>query len=120
MSGVITYHLNWRYVFYVQIITCGLMVLAVILFFRETRGSVLLSRKAKAINKWYEEREEAGHVGVVMPRDDGKTEVQRIRWKVKSDDERESISKMIKISVTRPFCMSASLIMRMRSSTDRR
>jgi hypothetical protein len=32
-----------------------------------------------------------------------KTESQRIRWKVKSDEERESISKMIGISVYRPF-----------------
>ncbi len=32
-----------------------------------------------------------------------KLESQRIRWKVKSDEERESISKMIGISVYRPF-----------------
>ncbi|KAI9732738.1 MAG: hypothetical protein M1818_007472 [Claussenomyces sp. TS43310] len=88
------------------IITCGLMVLAVTVFFRETRGSVLLSRKAQCLNKWYEEREEAGYVGFLMPLGDGKAEVQRIRWKVKSDEERESLSKMIKISIGRPFCES--------------
>ncbi len=42
-------------------------------------------------------------MGFDMPIGLEKTESQRIRWKVKSDEERESISKMIGISVYRPF-----------------
>ena len=104
-SGFIAQHLSWRWVFYVQVIDCGLIILLVMLFFKETRGSVLLSRRAKALNSWYEAREQKGLVGFDMPIEvDGKKRSQRIRWKVKSDEERESIGKMIGISVYRPFC----------------
>lgn len=79
----------------------------VVLFFKETRGSVLLSRKAKAINKWYENLEEAGYYGVMMPSSSGSENgaLQRIRWKVKADEERSSLLTMIKISLHRPFHM---------------
>jgi multidrug resistance protein len=104
VSGFITQNIHWRWVFWVQVITVGLLVSAVILFFKETRGSILLSRKAECLNRWYEEREKAGYVGFEMQAADGETkEIQRIRWKVKSDEERESLQKMIGISVYRPF-----------------
>jgi hypothetical protein len=91
-------------VFWVQVITTGLVVGAVSLFFRETRGSILLSRKARVLNAWYEERESLGYIGFEMPIGSSeKTKNQRIRWRVKSDEERESIAKMITISVYRPF-----------------
>ena len=80
------------------------MILAVTIFFKETRGSVLLSRKAKLLNSWYEAREKVGLVGLdVSIGCEGKKQSQRIRWKVKSDEERESLAKMIGISVYRPF-----------------
>lgn len=104
-SGFIAQNLSWRWVFYVQSITCGTLILLVIVFFKETRGSVLLSRKARELNRWYERRETAGYVGFELPSaDGGKKEKQRIRWKVKSDEERESLGKMIGISLYRPFC----------------
>lgn len=105
VSGFIAQNVHWRWVFWVQVITCGILVAAVTIFFKETRGSILLSKKARCLNKWYEAREEAGFVGFDMQVFPGseKTESQRIRWKVKSDEERESISKMIGISVYRPF-----------------
>jgi hypothetical protein len=89
-------------VFWVQVITCGILVSAVTLFFKETRGSILLSKKARCLNRWYEEREAAGYIGFDMPVSPGseKTGSQRIRWKVKSDEERESISKMIGLSTS--------------------
>lgn len=105
ISGFIAYNTDWRWVFWLQVITCGVVMAAVAIFFKETRGSILLSRKAAALNKWHEAREQAGYFGFEMPISPGseKTELQRIRWKVKSDEERESISKMIGISVYRPF-----------------
>jgi hypothetical protein len=39
-------------------------MIALVLFFKESRASVLLSRKAKALNKWYEQLEQAGYYGV--------------------------------------------------------
>ena len=104
-SGFIAQHVSWRWVFYVQVISCGFLILLVTVFFKETRGSVLLSRRAGILNKWYEAREKVGLVGFAMPvgQDGTKKESQRIRWKVKSDEERESLAKMIGISVYRPF-----------------
>ena len=103
-SGFIAQNLSWRWVFYVQVIADGLIILMVAVFFKETRGSVLLSRRARALNKWYAAREQAGYNGFNI-HIEGKVEKQsqRIRWKVKADEERESLAKMIGISVYRPF-----------------
>jgi hypothetical protein len=104
VSGFIAQNTHWRWVFWVQVIIIGPLVSAMILFFKETRGSVLLSQKAECLNHWYEEREKAGYVGFEMPGANGNlTETQRIRWNVKSDEERESLRRMIGISVYRPF-----------------
>ena len=104
-SGFIAQHLLWRWVFYIQVMTCGFLILLVTAFFKETRGSVLLSRKAHVLNKWYEAREQAGFIGFDMPSETDKARKtsQRIRWKVKADEERESLAKMIGISLYRPF-----------------
>ncbi|KAF4548099.1 Efflux pump-like protein 5 [Elsinoe fawcettii] len=102
ISGFIAANTTWRWIFYFQVIMCGVMMCLIVLFFKETRGSVLLSKKSKAINKYYEELEALGITGVVL--DTGNHEaIRRIRWKVKSDEERSSIVKMISISVYRPF-----------------
>lgn len=105
VSGFIAENTTWRWVFWLQVITCGILIAAVALFFKETRGSILLSRKAKALNQWIEECEKAGFIGFDISVSPGseKTESQRIRWKVKSDEERVSLSQMIGISVYRPF-----------------
>ncbi|KFX91100.1 hypothetical protein V490_06072, partial [Pseudogymnoascus sp. VKM F-3557] len=109
VASPIAQHLPWRWVFWIQAITCGAVVLAVILFLKESRGSVLLSKKAEALNKWYETREAAGYVGFEMPDPSGSGEVpQRVRWLVKEDEERESLLKMMKISVWRPIHLLAT------------
>lgn len=104
-SSFIAQHLSWRWVFYVQTIDGGLLILAVIFFFKETRGSVLLSKKAKVLNTWYQAREDAGYVGITMPATavSEKKQYQRVRWKVKADEERDTIMVMIGISLFRPF-----------------
>jgi len=66
----------------------------------------LQSKKAKCLNAWYEARERGGYFGFDMTAGEGaerREESQRIRWLVKSDEERESIHKMVGISVYRPF-----------------
>ncbi|KAF2109144.1 major facilitator superfamily domain-containing protein [Lophiotrema nucula] len=105
VCGFIAQNTTWRWIFYMQTITCGAMVALICLIFKETRGSVLLSRKAKTLNKWYEAREAAGYYGFNMPdeKEPGKLVSQRIRWKVKADEERSSLGKMIAISLYRPF-----------------
>ncbi|KAF2140921.1 uncharacterized protein K452DRAFT_251723 [Aplosporella prunicola CBS 121167] len=103
--GWIAERTTWRWIFYMQTILDGALMVVVCICFQETRGSVLLSRKAAALNKWYEAREQAGYFNLDMPLE---TELlkkipQRIRWKVKADEERASLSTMIGISLYRPF-----------------
>ena len=88
-------------------------MLVIVFFFKESRGSVLLSRKAKALNRWYEELEACGYYGFIIPTNgsspagaagaDTSKVPQRIRWRVRSDEERSSLLKMISISLYRPF-----------------
>lgn len=111
VSGFIAQHTNWRWIYYLQIITNGVVWVYIFFFFYETRGSILLSKKAKTLNKWYDQLEASGYYGVMMPVTDesasseksGHTSPQRIRWKVKADEERSSITQMISISLYRPF-----------------
>ncbi|KAK5000066.1 hypothetical protein LTR66_001013 [Elasticomyces elasticus] len=108
VCGFIAQYTTWRWIFYLQVITCGITMIFIVFFFKETRGSVLLSRKAKALNKYYEALEAAGYVGVNMPvscssGDSQEYSLQRIRWKVKSDEERGSLAQMVSISLYRPF-----------------
>lgn len=104
VCGFIAQNLSWRWIFYMQAILNGAAVALICVTFKETRGSVLLSRKARTLNKWYAAREEAGYYTVDMPSADGKDAIpQRIRWKVKEDELRASLSSMIRTSLFRPF-----------------
>ncbi|KKZ66408.1 hypothetical protein EMCG_07912 [[Emmonsia] crescens] len=106
ISSFMVHHISWRWVYYMQAILSAVVTVAVMVFFNETRGNVLLSRKAQVLNKWYEKLEKAGYVGVdmlVAGEEGGVRQSRRIRWKVKSDEERESIVKVVTISLYRPF-----------------
>ena len=91
-------------IFYVHAIIIAMLFLLIILVFKETRGSVLLSRKASELNKWYEKREALGYYGCDMVIA-GKPHTQRIRWKVRADEERASLKIMIATSCYRPFAL---------------
>lgn len=104
LAGVIVTHTSWRWIYYSHAIVSAVFVVIIFFFFKETRGSVLLSRKAKTLNAYYEQLEKAGHHGVFMSSDDSSEKlVKRIRWKVKTDEQRDSLATMIQISVYRPF-----------------
>lgn len=107
ISGFIEMRVSWRWIYYSQAIASAVFLLLLFFFLKETRGSVLLSRKAKVLNRYYEKLEKAGYYGVVFSAEDAveKQRVQRIRWRVKSDEERETVVKMISISCYRPFRM---------------
>lgn len=117
---------RWKWVFWHQVVMGGVMILFLVVFFRESRGSVLLSRKARALNKWYEQLEAEGYFGVwdlgvaedgtallrgVSDEEKGPIDkhrqpragLKRIRWLVKEDEERASLGRMIAVSVSRPF-----------------
>jgi multidrug resistance protein len=109
VSGFVAQNTSWRWIFYMQAIADGIMVALICVTFKETRGSVLLSRKASILNKYYEARESAGYFGYNMPVSEEKlssastTVSQRIRWKVKADEDRASLTRMISLSLYRPF-----------------
>ncbi|KAI0102654.1 major facilitator superfamily domain-containing protein [Nemania sp. FL0031] len=124
---------TWKWVFWHQVIADFVLMIAVVSFFKESRGSVVLSKKAKALNQWYDELEKQGFVGVWFQEEDVPLDLQqsptelpedrekrpslsmaapfsaeglrlrRIRWKTKADEERGSIMTMISTSLTRPF-----------------
>ncbi|KAK0712836.1 major facilitator superfamily domain-containing protein [Lasiosphaeria miniovina] len=120
----------WKWVFWHQVIAGAVVMLALVVLFRESRGSVLLSRKARALNKWYEQLEAEGFYGIWLKPEPGESltalteqavspslsqvvlevapatwPLRRIRWLVKEDEERSSVTKMITISVYRPFLL---------------
>ena len=104
VSGFVNEGAGWRWVFYVHGIVVGVLTVAAVLLFKETRGDVLLSRKAKVLNQWYKELENAGVQGVVFEVNSsdlgGRPKApERIRWKVKSDEERASLGTTIAISL---------------------
>ena len=107
VSGFIAQHTTWRWIFYLQIIIDGFLMVLIVFFFKETRGSVLLSRKAQRLNKYYDALEAAGYYGVVFAADEEKQPrtIERVRWKVLADEERSSITTMIKVSLYRPAAM---------------
>lgn len=53
----------WKWVFWHQVIMSTIVIGALALLFKESRGSVLLSRKAKMLNHWYEALEDSGLYG---------------------------------------------------------
>ncbi|GKT65152.1 major facilitator superfamily transporter [Colletotrichum tofieldiae] len=130
----------WKWIFWHQVIIDTVLVIALAVLFEESRGSVILSRKAKALNDWYQAREESGYFGVWpegtaakngdtdTTSDSGDSQPcscsgpekscpiyrssrpcsarfkpQRLRWLVKEDEERASLSKLVSASVWRPF-----------------
>ncbi|KAI5475623.1 hypothetical protein MNV49_001133 [Pseudohyphozyma bogoriensis] len=80
LMGFVGQYCGWRWIIYIDVIVSGLLSLALIFLTQETRGSVLLSRRAKKL------REEKNDP----------------RIQCRSDAERASLLILIKISMTRP------------------
>ncbi|KAK4225419.1 major facilitator superfamily domain-containing protein [Podospora fimiseda] len=111
----------WKWVWWHQVLMGGLLMIALVIFFRESRGSVLLSRKARKLNQWYEAMENSGQYGVLIketitPETNGDSEdlqppgittfnLKRIRWTVKDEASILSLHQMLTTSVTRPFLL---------------
>ncbi|PCG88223.1 Major facilitator superfamily domain, general substrate transporter [Penicillium occitanis (nom. inval.)] len=104
IAGNIAARTSWRWIYWSHGIVSAGFVIFMYFFLKETRGSILLSRKARALNKWYDSLEKAGYYGLLLPSEEPEQRVvRRIRWKVKADEERQSIVQMISVSCYRPF-----------------
>ncbi|KAK5992985.1 Major facilitator superfamily multidrug transporter NAG4-like protein [Cladobotryum mycophilum] len=117
----------WKWSFWVQVILNGTTVAAFLAFFTESRRCVILSKKAKALNQWYEKLETHGAYGLWVDRDLAMTssasssltsftldssdkidatpegQLRRVRWVVKEDEQRASLGRIVATSVKRPF-----------------
>ncbi|GAA5871883.1 hypothetical protein JCM3774_000717 [Rhodotorula dairenensis] len=81
VSGYIELKKGWRWIEWVQMMFAGIMAVLIILFTRETRGSVILSRRARKMRK----------------------ETGDPRYQCRSDAERASLAVLIRVSMTRPL-----------------
>lgn len=73
--------LGWRWIQYIQAIYTGAGFIVLFIFLKETRGSVLLTRRAEKLRK----------------------ETGDQRYKARAEAERASIAILIKNSLTRPL-----------------
>ena len=104
ITGFIAHRTNWRWIHYSVAIMSFCLLLILFFFLKETRGNVLLSRKANALNRYYEALESAGCEGVIFEENmTALSPTRRIRWKVREDEERRSILEMLSFSSIRPF-----------------
>ncbi|KZF26936.1 MFS general substrate transporter [Xylona heveae TC161] len=98
VSGIIAFHLQWRWVFYVQAISCGSLTLISAIFFQETRENVLLSRNARALNQWYAKCQTLGMRGLNV---DG--QLQQVQWSIATKEDSVSLASLLRISLSRPL-----------------
>lgn len=99
IGGLIVDRADWRWIFWSHAIVLAILMLCMVVLFKETRGSVLLSRKAKKINQYYDKLDEytrQNFPGHAQPS-------RNIRYKVASDENRATVGRMIYLSITTPF-----------------
>ncbi|KAM3442709.1 hypothetical protein MY4824_000850 [Beauveria thailandica] len=125
----------WQWTFWHQVIMDAVLMGFLVVFFKESRASVLLTQKAKILNDWYGKLEHSGIHGVWISREnvnvasssevwlsqcpgsesddmycqeDTQThslELRRIRWVVKADELRPTLKDLITTSIRRPFAL---------------
>ncbi|KDN37818.1 MFS general substrate transporter [Tilletiaria anomala UBC 951] len=100
---IVPSHLGWRFVFWWQSILGAVVFLAMLLLMRETRGTYLLSRRAKRLTK------QSMHQYQQQEQSSGKADEESSRrpgymtYRCRADDERGSFMTMARTSLSRPF-----------------
>ena len=101
----ISQRVYWRWIFWCQVIADGILLVVVIFWMEETRGSVLLSKKAKIFNDWYDARERAGYAGLYMSAP-GERRPERVRWRTPADDNKKPLTELMIAACVGPFSQS--------------
>jgi len=96
VSNFVLGSLGWRWIHWHQLIINSVLMALLAIFFRESRGSVLLSRRAKALNSFEATATERGG------------SPSNIRWRVQEEEERATLKQMMHASLSRPFCAFVS------------
>ena len=79
IMGYVAYTIGWRWIQYIQAMLGGTTFILYLLFMRETRGSVILSKRAKLL------REKTGDQ----------------RYQCKAEAERESLGILLRVRMSR-------------------
>lgn len=105
LSGFFVNRTSWRWVFWHQVIWLGLIMSAIVVLFKETRGSVLLSRKAKKINDYLDQvqKESLGEQIQQGEKAQRTSPSASIRYVVAADASRKSLAHLLYLSLTTPF-----------------
>jgi len=102
LTGFVVTRVFWRWVFWHQVIALGIVMAGIVVFFKETRGSVLLSRKAAILNKYLDDIEK-DNTKTAAQEDKPSSRVPQVRYNVPSDASKKDILHMIYLSLTTPF-----------------
>lgn len=105
LTGFIIGRTTWKWVFWHQIICLGIIMSAIVVLFKETRGSVLLSRKAKKINKYLDQLQKDLVPAQTQQKEtnaQGLPDLSR-RYVVEADASRSSLTHLLYLSLTTPF-----------------
>ncbi|TWU77472.1 hypothetical protein ED733_006981 [Metarhizium rileyi] len=121
----------WKWAFWHQVVLDGVLLILFVGLFKESRASVLLTRKAEKLNQWYDKLESSGIYAFCMPlytpylstspskahrptsgdtvlhgcenEPSDRDRYLRVRWIVKEDEQRPPVLQMIAMLVRRPF-----------------
>jgi len=80
MFGYVAQTIGWRWIEWIEMIMAGATALLVFIFFKETRGSVILSKRAARLRK------ETG-----------------LDYRCRADEERASLAVLIRTGISRPL-----------------
>lgn len=100
VGGFITTRISWRWVFWHQVIFLGAVMVAMVLLFKETRGSVLLARKAAALNNYLDNLHEQDEKDAERS---NQTTRSNVRYMGPSSASHASIARLLYLSLTTPF-----------------
>lgn len=96
LCGFMVDRVHWTWIFWHQAIALGILMVAMVILFKETRGSVLLSRKAKKINKHLDSLD-------AQESTSEKAQSSTVRYAIAADTSRHSLAHLLYLSLTTPF-----------------
>ncbi|RMD43865.1 hypothetical protein DV735_g1185, partial [Chaetothyriales sp. CBS 134920] len=99
IAGFMVGRVSWRWVFYHQAIALGCTLTAMFFLFNETRGSVLLIRRCKAINQYLATLDSLPAETVSA----APGYRRKLRYQLPASTAPSSLRRMIYLSLTTPF-----------------
>ncbi|KZL83171.1 mfs multidrug transporter [Colletotrichum incanum] len=107
ICGFVVQYLDWRWIFWIQVIVNAITVAALFAFVPETRHNVLLRRKAEALSRWYGDVRAKSTVAFrLKPTNTQECIIcENVTWKIEHDEGQGSITRKVATSATLPFVL---------------